>query len=197
MDWNNDNQWEKNWWGNCANTYWEESKQRVYAAKMGLKAEMGNGKFPVYDLSGKSVLDIGGGPVSILLKCVNFSEATVIDPCDYPKWVKQRYDSCKINYLKLPGENFVPWINDEVWIYNVLQHVQDPKAIIDNARNSAKIIRIFEWIDTYVAPGHPHVLTEEKLNEWFGGDGHIEELNETGCHGRAYYGLFKGSNYEK
>ena len=28
----------------------------------------------------KSVLDIGGGPVSLLLKCENFKKAIVVDP---------------------------------------------------------------------------------------------------------------------
>jgi len=50
MVWQDDNEWERNWWGNCINTYWEETKQCIYASKMGLKAQMINGKYPIFDI---------------------------------------------------------------------------------------------------------------------------------------------------
>jgi 2-polyprenyl-3-methyl-5-hydroxy-6-metoxy-1,4-benzoquinol methylase len=191
MSWQGDNKWESNWWGNCVNTYWEETKQRVYAKKMGLNAFIADGKYPVYDLKGIKVLDIGGGPVSILLKCQN-RYAVVSDPCPYPKWVSERYLTASINYRIEKGEEIeipaTPF--DEVWIYNVLQHTDDPGQIIQNARKAGKLIRIFEWIDTPVSEGHPHSLTEAKLNEWLHGEGKVEEINESGCVGKCYYGVF-------
>lgn len=199
MAWTDDNKWESDWWGNCTNTYSEETKQLVYASKMGLKAEMDNGKYPSFDMQGKSILDIGGGPVSLLLKCKNFKNGYVIDPCDYPEWVHDRYKIAKIDYWQIPAEaeelkHLIPY--DEVWIYNVLQHVQDPEKVIANARDIAKVIRIFEWVDMPPVVGHPHELTEAKLNKWLGGEGKVEQLDEDGCRGKAYYGLFKGKLYE-
>ena len=186
--------WEKNWHGNCINSYWEETKQQVYARKMGLQAQMIGGKFPVYDLQGKSVLDIGGGPVSLLLKCPDV-KGTVIDPCDYPEWVSKRYELAGIKYYKLKGEDFIlddmiPTTYDEVWIYNVLQHRDNPQKIIKNARRVSKLIRIFEWVDTGTNEGHIHNLTEKDLNKWLYGEGKVEQLNESGCVGKAYYGIF-------
>jgi len=186
--------WEKNWHGNCINSYWEETKQQVYARKMGLQAQMVDGKFPVYNLQGKSVLDIGGGPYSFLLKCVNFRRAIVIDPCEYPNWVADRYTLAGIVYHKVRGEDLVGLaeheISDEVWIYNVLQHTDNPQKIIKNARRAGKLIRIFEWIETGVNEGHIHNLTEKDLNKWLHGEGKVEQLNESGCVGKAYYGIF-------
>jgi hypothetical protein len=43
--WEETTQWEKNWWGNCANSLFEEEKQKTYAIKMGLKW-VGNDKTP-------------------------------------------------------------------------------------------------------------------------------------------------------
>jgi mannose-6-phosphate isomerase-like protein (cupin superfamily) len=195
-NWQKDQQWELDWWGNCTNTFWEETKQQVYAKKMGLSAQMIDGKYPVFDVGSKKILDIGGGPTSLLLKCVNLEQGYVVDPCEYPSWVKERYRVAQILYAKRKGEDLQhhPKV-DEVWFYNTLQHVQDPKRIIDNARKCSKIIRIFEWVNIPTSPGHPHELKEDKLNLWLGGEGKVERLNESGCRGDAYYGIFKGELY--
>lgn len=200
MEWHDHQKWESDWWEGAINTYQEESKQIAYAKRMGLEANSVNGKFPVYDLGGVSVLDIGGGPVSLLLKCKNRGASMVIDPCEYPMWTIDRYSEALIGYQKKAGEDINPKKSakyDEVWIYNVLQHVQDPAKIIKNARAVGKIIRLFEWVDLPPQPGHPHMLTEKSLNEWLGGVGKVEDMNELGAVGRAYYGVFKGDLYEQ
>jgi 2-polyprenyl-3-methyl-5-hydroxy-6-metoxy-1,4-benzoquinol methylase len=197
MAWKDEQHFEKNWHGNCVNSYWEETKQIVYAKRIGLKADMSEGKYPVYDLKNISVLDIGGGAYSMLLKCINF-QGTVVDPCDYPQWTRDRYKIAGIDFVQAMGELYMSTkIFDEVWIYNVLQHTENPEKIIKNTIKMSKIIRIFEWIDTWVSPGHPHVLKEQILNKWLGGIGKVEELNESGCRGKSYYGIFKGNYYEE
>jgi len=194
-DWKSEQDWEKKWHGNCINSFWEETKQQVYAKRMGLTAEMMAGKYPVYDLKGISVVDIGAGPYSLLLKCINL-EGTVVDPCDYPQWTRDRYKEAGLTFVQASGEAYgTTKIFDEAWIYNVLQHTDDPEKIIQNMKKYSKIIRLFEWIDTGTAPGHPHDLKEAKLNEWLGGEGKVEVLKESGCHGKSFYGVFKGDHY--
>lgn len=196
MKWSEHQSWEKNWHSDCVNSYHEETKQIVYAKKMGLTPEFDNGKYPTFKLNNISICDIGGGPYSLLLKCINYLEACVVDPCDYPDWTKQRYDIKKIELIKTPAEDFkTEKVFDEIWIYNCLQHTIDPKKILQNAKSMCKIIRIFEWVDNGISVGHPHDLKEELLNEWLGGIGKVEELNESGCYGKAYYGIFKGKHY--
>lgn len=196
--WEKAQEWEQWWWGSCTNTLGEEVKQLLYAEKMGLKS-FHDGKSPYnFDLGGASVLDIGGGPTSLLLRCTNFEEATVVDPLDVPDWVLQRYDAAGIMYLQHRAED-IRWLFglgswDEVWIYNVLQHTHDPQFIISNARKQGKIIRVFEWIDTPTNEGHPHALAEELLNDWLGGKGKTEVLNgQNTCYGKCYYGIFLGN----
>ena len=188
MEWKDHQKWESDWHSNCLNSYWEETKQQVYAKRMGLTSEMVDGKYPVYDLKNIKVCDIGGGAYSLLLKCVNFS-GVVVDPCDYPAWTVDRYKAGGIEVIKKPAEDVLVEC-DESWIYNCLQHTISPEKIIKNALKSSKIIRIFEWVDNGVSIGHPHNLTEKNLNKWLGGVGKVEEMNESGCHGRAYYGVF-------
>jgi 2-polyprenyl-3-methyl-5-hydroxy-6-metoxy-1,4-benzoquinol methylase len=190
--WNEHQEFEKGWWSDCLNTFTEETKQLTYAYKMGLTVYSNTGKWPCYNIDNKNILDIGGGPVSILLKCENRGPfCRVIDPCSYPTWVRNRYKAGKIEYQKLKGEDILYdeyW--DEVWIYNVLQHTEDPEMILYNAKNAAPLIRIFEWVDMPPSIGHPQELKKADLNKWLGGIGTVEELSENGCFGKAYYGVF-------
>jgi hypothetical protein len=136
---------------------------------------------------------MGGGPASLLLKCVNHGPASmVVDPCAYPDWVRERYQAGGIGLRRMRGEDFTEPVQfSEGWLYNVLQHVEDPAAIVANLRAAAPVIRVFEWIDMPASEGHPQALTEAGLNEWFGVEGATEWLNENGCQGRSWYGCFK------
>lgn len=195
-DWEDIHQkFEKDWWGNCINTYGEETKQLEYASRMGLDVRY-DSKGPYIDLQGKSVLDMGGGPVSLLLKCVNRGVTIVVDPMPIPYWCSERYASGFIEFINRKGEELgtlksLP-LFDEVWIYNVLQHTEDPAKIVKNIRKCSKIIRVFDWLEIS-GIGHPQHLTEEKMNEWFGGEGKVE----IGNGGKMYSGIFLGDHYEK
>lgn len=195
--WQEAQEWEKNWHDTCANSYDEETKQYVYAKRMGLD------EFLFRDEAGrifwnfgadKSVIDIGGGAYSLLLKSLA-QKRTVVDPCNYPNWVRSRYAECGIEFIPLPAERLdlskeSKQVYDYALIYNCLQHTIDPKRIIENARKIAKEIRIFEWVETGTNIGHLHTLTEKDLNEWLGGQGKVEEINQSGAVGLCYYGIF-------
>ena len=191
MTWEDETLWEKLWWKSCCNTYMEEEKQLLYAKKMGLK-QYYDGKTPYnFDVKGR-ILDIGGGPISMLLKCPN-AKGKVVDPCDYPAWIAERYKCTGIEYEKIRGEYITETGYDEVFLYNVLQHVEDPYKICRNALNAGKLVRIFEWIDNGISPGHPQNLTEKDLNFWLCGIGKVEVLNTPVCKGKCYYGIFVGN----
>lgn len=195
MDWKKESEWERGWWGNCCNSLGEEIKQITYMNRMGFKP-YSNGKTGYnYDLGNRSVVDIGGGPVSALLKCSNFN-GMVIDPCEYPDWIASRYECAGIEYIKQKGEDLdISKVYDLALIYNVLQHTEDPEKVAKNALAVCKELHIFEWVETLVMPGHPHSLSENVLNAWLGGMGKTEQINENGCVGMCYYGTFKGGHY--
>jgi len=184
--------WESDWWSSCNfNTFGEEAKQLTYAHLMGLVNEPREGKWPVYDLAGRSVIDLGGGPVSMLLKTVNGGALTVVDPCSYPEWVGERYEAAGITLFVEEAEGFdKDGGYDECLIYNCLQHVVDPEQVIATARRCASRLRIFEWIETETNVGHPHCLHADDLNRWVGGTGTVGMVNENGAVGLAYWGVF-------
>lgn len=190
----NEKDYELGFWGNCCNTYIEETKQYVYARLMGIRCdEMG------FTVNGASIIDIGGGPVSMLLKCRDLGKSLVVDPLglQYPSWTMGRYTSKHIGVIPFRGEDLRPNdlpIFDEVWIYNVLQHVDDPELVVKNALAVCRKLRIFEWVDMPPEPGHPHELKRDKLDAWLGSEhrGDVVFLNSNGCFGKAYYNVVPG-----
>ena len=182
-----DLQKERDFWGLCTNTYFEESKHFVYAKLMGITEQ---GSSLTLDKHTK-VLDIGGGPASMLLKTHNLVSGTVVDPIEFPEWTVDRYKSYNIDVVREKGEYADVRGFDEVWIYNVLKDTVDPERIINNAKKAAPVLRIFEWIDLPAEAG-AHQITEDSLNAWIGQRGSIVHLSQRNCYGRAYFGKFEG-----
>jgi len=191
--WKESQKWESNWWGECTNTYNEETKQYIYAQKMGLNEFKKDWYGRIgWDFGDKKILDVGGGPVSILLKS-NAKQRTVVDPCKYPDWVGYRYAEANIFYLKKAFEDidFKSQRKFDIsFCYNVLQHVKNPQQVIEKMKKYSKEIRIFEWVNMPSEDGHPHILLEKDLNKWLKGQGKVERLNQYPCIGDAYFGIF-------
>jgi hypothetical protein len=177
---------ESQYWGDCCNTFDEDQKHYVYARYMGLK-QVGYS----FDVGGARVIDIGGGPTSMLLKTINLApRSLVVDPLLYPMWTYDRYSAKGIDSLVVRGEDIFEQGYDECWIYNCLQHTDDPERIIKNALSAAKTLRIFEWVDVPPHDGHPIELTKEKLDAWIGKEGQTIHLAESGCFGKAYFSTY-------
>lgn len=172
--WERANEWETQWWGDCSNTADEEAKQIFYAEKMQIPRWVANTVGIVFDAQGKSILDIGGGPVSLLLKTVNRGRSVVVDPGSYPEWTMERYKAARIEYIRQKAEEIdLDFVFDEVWIYNCLQHVVSPEEVIQQAKRLGKTIRVFEWIDAETNIGHPHSLSQDFLEKQFQTKGYV------------------------
>lgn len=163
--WEEAQEWERRWWGDCQNTQGEEDKQLEYLKFMEIST----------NLKGKNVCDIGGGPVSILLKCCSLGKrCTVVDPGMYPGHTVERYNKAGIRVAQVQAEDFRSRLSfDEVWIYNVLQHVEDPKLLADTCKLLGVRVRVFEWIDIPIYRGHLHSPSAKDLQSWFGCEGRI------------------------
>ena len=195
---------EAGYWGTCNDLRtWEEyTKHEMVGREMGLFSDYGTPGLE-FDMQGKSVLDIGGGPISMTLRCFNTGRLTVVDPCDYPAVVKRRYDRHGIQFLRAAGEELDDKFLsdetkfDEVWMYNLLQHVQDPEVIVQNAvKRVAKggVLRMFEWLYIPTDVCHPHMLTPENLLNWLQGcrvvQVRLPRIQEHKCDATAFAGIF-------
>lgn len=163
---------EAEYWGNCVNTLDEDLKHFLYAEGMFIP------KISQFQLSiaGKRILDIGGGPSSMLLQVIDHGGSKVIDPIEWPSWVTERYKSHNIELVQSTGEDIDEEGWDEVWIYNCLQHTYDPKKIIENAKKAAPVLRIFEWLNIPAHEGHPQELKKDLLDEWIGKKGIVTKI---------------------
>ena len=176
QEWAGHQHFEADWWGDCTNTYGEESKQIAYARVMDMDPGVwqGGDRWPRYKVRG-NVIDVGGGPSSMLLKTEGFAYGIVVDPCPYPAWTRERYAAHGVSVWQAPAEEalytYSPYQFDEAWCYNVLQHTIDPEAIVRQMAQIARRVRIFEWIDTPPHPGHPHTLRSDEMRKWVGGKG--------------------------
>lgn len=181
---------ERDFWGDCRNSYNEETKQLLYLREMGFQRKPDWRSPWWFDGEEKSYIDIGGGPASALLKFVNIARGMVVDPCSYPTWVRSRYDAAGIVWAQIAGEDMVPAINyDVALIYNCLQHVESPAQVLRQAISlvGASGLRMFEWINIPPHDGHPHMLTAAKLDEWSGRKGIVKRFNgENECYGTAW-----------
>jgi hypothetical protein len=122
------------------------------------------------DLVGKKILECGGGCYPASYFCTGLKKVVNVEPLydKFPDIVKQKLLSKKIESVSIPFEDYTTKIKfDEVWFFNVLQHVRDPIMQIENAKKIAKIIRVFEPINTAINNEHPHSFNLEFFENQF------------------------------
>ena len=78
----------------------------------------------------------------------------------------------------------------------MVQHVFDPKEQLELAKNSSKIVRVFESIGSVTDVAHPHFITPETFTDVLGNFGKIYKGgSEPGFHGAdCYYGTWNESD---
>ena len=149
QEWKDAQAWERNWWLNNPGMHSFEISKGDAVAKF----------LQIGDVSSKSVLDIGCGPFSLLQR-IKARVAFALDPIDYGP-LEEAYARQGITRLIIKGEDLGDNYGtfDEAWIYNCLQHVEDPDKILRNAIAVSSCVRLFEWINLPPCPGHPQMLT--------------------------------------
>jgi hypothetical protein len=113
--------------------------------------------------AGRTIIDLGGGPWPLAVTLdLPFERLVVVDPlCRGLFPVDYRADVLRV---AMPAEDWIGMPADEVWGYNVLQHVMDPSLVMDTARrHAASVVRWFDWTDTVVEAHHPHSIRAEWL----------------------------------
>lgn len=190
MSWNDVQNHELEFWKLLGvNTFTEENKQlKIYTPRLKFTTD----PWHFVDFQNKSVIDIGSGPTSLLLKAKNLKKGYVIDPLmdKFPQWILDRYNFTKLTPISATGEDFKQEA-DMGLIYNVLQHVVDPQKLIENVKKQVKEIRVFEWINVPSDDKHPHVLTAENLDKWFGTKGIVENITEENSFTECWYSIIK------
>jgi hypothetical protein len=130
-------------------------------------------------VAGLSVTDLGCGPSPIVRRSdLSLSRRVCVDPL-----AAMFSASDEAELATCCAEDYRGEPTDEVWGYNVLQHVRDPLAVLAVARRTAtRRIRWFEYLDTPEEVHHPHVVTLEMLGAALGMGGWYITRKTTGVH---------------
>ena len=103
-----------------------------------------------FDLSRSSVLDVGAGGFSLLQR-VNTRRGVAVDPLFFGE-LERNYADAKIERVFACAEDLTNFFYfsefDEVWLFDVVQHVMDPARAVHTASCLARRVRIFEWLHT-------------------------------------------------
>ncbi len=152
------------------------------------------------DFIGKTILEIGPGPLGVTLLTEGFAEATIVEPLidGWGSEYREYYEEKNIKIETTPYETLEIGQVDETWFFNVLQHVIHPEAQLRKAMENSKVVRIFEPINYPIEKAHPHLLTKELFTDIFGQNfgtlyqgGSIPNFHSADC----YYGTWvKESN---
>ncbi len=119
-----------------------------------------------YDLNGQSVVEIGPAKIAGLCFCKNYGKSYIIEPLVFQDTI-DFYNSKDITVINEPAETCnIPKVN-QIWLFNVLQHVIDPLAIIENCKKSADVIYFFEPINYPTDDLHIHRLSTELFKKGF------------------------------
>jgi hypothetical protein len=143
------------------------------------------------DLNNKSILEIGPAKISALLYCDNYNVSYVVEPTRYED-TEYLYEGKNITFIRDLYEECESPKVDEIWLFNVLQHIVDPDLFIEKCKQNAKIIKFFEPINTPIEIHHPHSFTFEDYVKYFGESvklykGSTETFHTADC----VYGVYK------
>jgi hypothetical protein len=124
------------------------------------------------DFIGKTIIESGGGRFPHVAFCDGVKNKISVEPLfdrldEYSK--KYQLDH-GVQVIQSAFEDYEPDEDleiDEVWFFNVLQHVKDPELQIKKAKQIAKVVRVFEPIHVPTDTAHPRMFDLEFFESYF------------------------------
>lgn len=141
-----------------------------------------------FDLGGLSVTEIGCADFPALVLCKNYDPSFIIEPMPSSILRAQIDDDPHILLFNEPLEKIkINFRTDEVWLFNVMQHIIDPDTFVNQCKNIGGRIRFFEPINYPTAVHHPHAFTLSDFKGWFGNctqfykGGSVADFHQADC----------------
>jgi len=181
--WKNANIGESEYWQIFTAEAETLKQQEQYMEALYIKHDYYHAPDTSLNMSNLKALDVGGGPVSILLRTnklrgnqhSGIDVGVVIDPLIITEHQKLRYKYYGLNFIQDQAENINKYFLekgyfDECFIYNCLQHVENPLKILDRISFVSKKIRIAEPLYIPKDKLHIHTFDENYFNNYFTSD---------------------------
>jgi hypothetical protein len=145
------------------------------------------------DQKGKRIIEVGPANVPALVFCENYGRSLIIEPMPSER-LDRITQSMNVDIIKQPAENVKVSGYDQVWIFNLLQHVIDPEKLVENLKTMAEKIYFFEPINTKISVNHPHSLKIEDFKRWFGEASHYPFTSTKVFHTHeCAYGIYENN----
>ena len=143
------------------------------------------------NLENKTILEIGPARIAALMYCNNYRPSFIVEPTRYED-TEHLYKDSPITFIREIYEDCESPTVDEIWLFNVLQHIVDPDLFIEKCTKNAKVIKFFEPINTPIEIHHPHSFTFDDYVKYFGDavklyKGSTEVFHTADC----VYGIYK------
>lgn len=121
-----------------------------------------------FSVLNKKILEIGPGVYACLLFCNNIKNCAIIESMEFPKNIQKIYKEKGIKIYQNPVENLNFKAEfDEVWVFNVMQHIWNPNVFIEKLKNCSNKILFFEPINTELNEEHVYSYTKEDFENYF------------------------------
>jgi len=113
-----------------------------------------------FDLKNQSIIEVGPAKIAGLCFCKNYEKSYLVEPLIFEDTI-DFYRSKNITIIHEPVETCkLPKVN-QVWMFNLLQHVIDPPTVIEKIKECAEVIYFFEPIDYPTDEKHIHSVNED------------------------------------
>jgi len=117
------------------------------------------------DCKGKTIIEIGSADIPALSFCENV-KGIIIEPLPSDKLLLTAKEK-GIELIKLRAEDYYFPKVDEVWMFNILQHVINPDVIIQKSLVASNCVRFFEPIEFGTDRMHLHNFTMDYFKQFF------------------------------
>lgn len=130
---------------------------KIYFSRLGMTWHQG----------GKTIIEVGCAGFPALHFCSGYAKGYLVEPMPSAnlKAITGMHDRLEIVPLKFEDVEIKG--ADEVWLFNVLQHVKDPNLFLKKARELAPVVRFFEPVNWPTCSFHPHTFTYDYYRRQF------------------------------
>lgn len=114
----------------------------------------------------RSVIELGAGPAGLTTRRLarHGVRTVAVEPMDLDGWDREQYALADVELVTAKAEDYHGDPTDEVWLVNVLQHVERVDVVLAAAQRLAlHTVRLFEWVHEPTSSVHLHTLTPAEI----------------------------------
>jgi len=117
-----------------------------------------------------SVIELGAGPAGLTTRDLarRGLRSVAVEPMELESVDREFYALADVDLVRARAEDYKGEPAAEVWLVNVLQHVEEPAAVVAAAQRLAlRTVRVFEWVHEPTSVVHLHTIAPRLILDAF------------------------------